>query len=132
LLSGLTGSALWEHSAEPEVQHEMIDTTKKQQAACEHQAHVQLVTTVALARGPRSTVASTVVAKRDVDETMAPCQAECGDASPFRDVEIHPIPREEAVAMVGRPTSYVDIMLEGFADVARSVRSGVRRALRRS
>jgi hypothetical protein len=106
-------------------------TTEAHPTICQHQSEVQLLVQFSLARSHRASIASTMSSKMLVDEKMAACQAECGDTSPYRDVELHPIPREEAVALVQRSNAgYIDIILEEFADMGRSLRAGLRRMRR--
>jgi hypothetical protein len=99
--------------------------------SCQHQRDVELLTQLSLSRH-RASTASVVSTKMLTDETMAACKAACGDASPYRNVELHPIPRREAVSLIQRSNAgAVDVLLEEFADVARAVRAGVRRLVRR-
>jgi hypothetical protein len=98
---------------------------------CQHQRDVEMITRISLSR-VRPSTASVVSSKMLADETMAACKAACGDVSPYRDVELHPIPHGEAVSLIQRSNAgAIDILLEEFADVARAVRAGVRRLARR-
>ncbi|GAA1983477.1 hypothetical protein [Amycolatopsis minnesotensis] len=103
-----------------------------QQTTCQHQHDIELLVQLSLSRRHAST-ASVVVSKRLADEKMAACKAECGDASPYRDVELHPISRKDAVALVKRSHyGYLDAVVDEFADIGRALRAGIRRILRRS
>lgn len=107
-------------------------TTEAQPSTCQHQREVELLTQLALARYPQAGTASVLASKMATDEKMAACQAECGDASPYRDVELHPIAREDAVALVERSHyGYFDVLVEVFGDIGRSMRDGIRRVFRR-
>lgn len=98
---------------------------------CQHQRDVERLVQLSLAR-PRSSTADVVSSKMLADETMAACQVACGAVSPYHDVELHPILRAEAAALVERGhAGHLDILIEEFADLGRSLRAGVRRLLRR-
>jgi hypothetical protein len=131
VLSVLTGSALWGHRmCEPEVRDQMTTTNEPQK--CQHVRDLESLIQFGLARGPRASTASMLAATVGIDEKKLACQAECGDRSPYHGVKINPTTREDAIAVLNRPTGYIDVMLEGCASAVRSVCSGVRRALRRS
>lgn len=99
---------------------------------CQHQRDVELLIQLGLAHRRRS-LASVTSSKMLADERMAACQAACGDASPYRDVELHPIPQDDAVALIERSRAgYPDVLLAEFADIGRSLRATARRILRRT
>ncbi|MEU4807418.1 hypothetical protein [Actinosynnema sp. NPDC023587] len=112
------------------VRKNLTATAETRSTACQHQREMQLLVQLSLTRRHGST-ASAISSKMLADEKMAACQVECGDASPYRDVELHPISRQEAVALL-EPTGYLDIIISEFADMARTAWHGIRRLARRS
>lgn len=97
---------------------------------CQHERDVQLLTQRSTAALRHGRTAGTLSATMLADETKARCQTECGDTSPYRHVELHPISHADAADLL-RPTGYIDILLEEFADMGRSLRAGLRRVLTR-
>lgn len=90
-------------------------------ATCEHERQVTFLTAQY-----RHSTASVLAGKMAADEAMAACQTECGEASPFAGVDLHPITLAEAAAMM-KPYSIFD----EFTDMGRAAWDGLRRLLGR-
>lgn len=94
-------------------------------AICQHQRDVERLVQLSLAR-PRSSTASVFSSKMLADEKMLACKAECGDASAFRDVEVHPIDAKAAAAEL-EPYDPIGDGIRTFCDAVERTWNRIRR-----
>lgn len=99
-------------------------------ATCQHQRDVEWLVQLGLARSHRASMASLMSSKMLADEKVAACQAECGDASPFRDVELNPIDTKAAAAAL-EPYDPIGDGIRTFCDAVERVWNRIRRRPRR-
>lgn len=109
---------------QPQPSSEQSDTPH----TCHHERELQILvhrSTLAMRRG---STAGTLSTKMLANEKMAACQVECGDTSPYRDVELEPMSQDAAAAQLC-PDSGIDVLLDTVTGLARSLRGRLRSLL---
>ena len=94
-------------------------------ATCQHQRDVDLLARRSLARH-RPSSASIFSATILIDERKAACQAECGAASPWHDVELCPVDRAAAAAVL-EPYDPIGDGIRTFFNTVKRMWNGIGR-----
>lgn len=94
---------------------------------CQHQHDVDFLLQLNAAR-PNPSTAEVVGVKQLVDRKKVSCQQECGEQSPYHDVDVDLTSHEDAAALL----RHENVLLETFSELGRDVRSKLKRLVSRS
>ncbi|SDN14828.1 hypothetical protein SAMN04488074_13652 [Lentzea albidocapillata subsp. violacea] len=98
-----------------------MDTTSADR--CAHERDVRISIERSLAAQHRASHVAELAAALNRDDLQRQCQAECGDASPFRDVVLAPaaVAEQDAVEAL-RPHRFGDELVDAAGSIGRGVR----------